>query len=90
VRERERERERLRVDQGERVSMKTGRGVRHGCCLSQILFNSCSNYLTKEALEDFGDFKIGGQVIHTVKYADNLCYWQEEMVLQGIIDRLIN
>ena len=33
-----------------------------------------SEYLTKEALEGFVDFKIG-QVIRTVKYADDLCYW---------------
>jgi hypothetical protein len=25
-----------------------------------------------EALERFGDFKIGGQIIQTVKYADDL------------------
>jgi len=34
----------------------------------------CSEYLTKEALEGFVDIKIG-QVIRTVKYADDLCYW---------------
>jgi hypothetical protein len=31
-----------------------------------------SEYLTKEAIEGFGDFKIGGQVIRTEKYADDL------------------
>jgi hypothetical protein len=31
-----------------------------------------NEYLTKEALEGFGDLKIGGQVIITVKYADDL------------------
>jgi hypothetical protein len=50
----------------------------------------CSVYLTKEALEGFGDFKIGGQVIRNVKYADDLVLLaKEEMVLQGMIDRLI-
>jgi hypothetical protein len=38
--------------------------------LSPILFNLYSENLTKEALEGFGDFKIG-QVIRVVKYADN-------------------
>jgi hypothetical protein len=28
--------------------------------------------ITKEALEGFQDFKIGGQVIRNVKYADDL------------------
>jgi hypothetical protein len=47
-------------------------------------------YLTKEALEGFGDFKIGGQVICTVKYADDLVLLaKEETVLQGMSDRLI-
>jgi hypothetical protein len=59
----------IRLDQGEMRSVKIGRGVRHGCCFSPILFNLYSEYLTKEALEGFGDFKIG-QVIRHVKYAD--------------------
>jgi hypothetical protein len=62
----------IRLDQGETRSVKIGRGVRQGCCLSPILFNLYSEYHTKEALEGFGDFKIGGQVIRTVKYADDL------------------
>jgi len=46
--------------------------------------------LTKEAQEGFGDFKIKKQVIHTVKYADNLVLLaKEEAVLHGMIERLI-
>jgi hypothetical protein len=52
--------------------VKTGRGVRQGCWLLSILFNLYSKYLTKEAPEGFGDFKIERQVIHTVKYAADL------------------
>jgi hypothetical protein len=38
----------------------------------------------------FGDFKIGGQIIQTVKYADDLVLMaKEETVLQVMIDRLI-
>jgi hypothetical protein len=70
--------------------VKIGRGVRQGCCLSLILFNVYSENPTKEAPEGFGDFKIGEQVIHTVKYADELVLLaKEETVLQGMIDRLI-
>ena len=58
--------------------------------LSRILFNLYSEYLTKEALEGLGDFKIGGQIIHTVKYADDLVLLaKEEKVLQDMIDKLI-
>ena len=44
----------------------------------------------KEALEGLGDFKIGGQIIRTVKYADDLVLLaKEEKVLQDMIDKLI-
>jgi hypothetical protein len=70
--------------------MKNGRGVRLSCCLSSILFNLYSDYFTKEALEGFGDLNIGGQVIRTVKYADDLVLLaKEETVLQDMIDRRI-
>jgi len=43
-----------------------------------------------EALEGLGNFKIGEQVIHTLKYADDLgLLAREEMVLQGVFDRTI-
>ena len=58
--------------------------------MSPILFNLYSECLTKKALEGFGDFKIGGQIIHTVKYADDLVLLtKEETVLQDIMDKLI-
>jgi hypothetical protein len=48
-----------------------------------------SEYLNKEALEGLGDLKIGGQFIHTVKYADDLVLLAtEEKVLQDMIDKL--
>jgi retron-type reverse transcriptase len=78
----------VRLNRGETRSVKIGR-VRQGCCLSPILFNLYSEYLTKEALERFGDFKIGGQIIQTVKYADDrVLLAKEEKVLQDMIDKL--
>jgi retron-type reverse transcriptase len=69
--------------------VKIGRGVRRGCCLSPILLNLYSECLTKEALEGFGDFKIGGKIIHNVNYADDLVLLaKEEKVLQDMIDKL--
>jgi hypothetical protein len=56
---------------------------------SPILFNLHSEYLTKETPEKFGDFKMGGQVIHTVKTADGLMLLaKEKTVLQGMTNRL--
>jgi hypothetical protein len=51
----------VRLSRGETSSVKIGRGIIQGFCLSPILFNLCSECLTKEALEGFGDLKIGGQ-----------------------------
>jgi len=80
----------VRLNRGKTRSVKIGRGVRQGCCLSPILFNLYSEYLTKEALEGLGVFEIGGQIIHTVKYADDLVLLtKEEKVLQDMIDELI-
>ena len=77
----------VRLDRGETRSVQIGRGVRQGCSLLPILFNLYSECLTKEALDGLGDFNIGGQIIHTVKYADDLVLMaKEEKVLQGMID----
>ena len=52
-------------------------------------FNLNSKFFTQEALEGFGDFKIG-KVSHTVKYADDIVLLaKEEAVHQGMTDRLI-
>jgi hypothetical protein len=80
----------IRMDRGESRSVQIGRRVRQGCCLSPILFNLYSEYLAKEALDGLGDFMIGGKISQTVKYADDLVLiTKEEMVLQGMIDKLI-
>ena len=64
--------------------MKNGRGVRQERCLLPIIFNLYSKYLTNEAPERFRDFKIGGKVIHTAKYAYYLVVLAKEVaVLQG-------
>ena len=63
---------------------------------SLTLFNFYSKYLTKKVLEGFGDFKIGGQVIRTEKYVDDLvllrrkrCYRAcliDELKLEGSVE----
>jgi len=78
------------LDRGATRSVQIGRGVRQECCLSPILFNLYSECLTKEAVDGLGDFNIGGQIIQTVKYADELVLMaKEETVLQDMSDKLI-
>jgi hypothetical protein len=44
----------------------------------------------QNALEGFGDLKIGGQIINTVKYADDLMLLaKEKIVLHDMFDILI-
>jgi len=51
------------------------------------LYSEC---LTKEVLNGIGNFNIGGKIIQTLKYADDLAVTaKEETVLQGMIDKLI-
>jgi retron-type reverse transcriptase len=80
----------IQLNRGETRSVKIGRGVRQGCCLSPIVFNLYSECITKEALKGFREFKIGGKIIHTVKYAEEpVLLTKEEKVLQDMIDKLI-
>jgi hypothetical protein len=80
----------VRLDQGVTKSVKIGRGVRQGCCLSPLLFNVYIVYVTQEALEGLGGFKVEGQIISTVRYANDLVLLaKEETVLQSMIDKLI-
>jgi hypothetical protein len=41
----------IRLDQREMRSVKIGRGVKQGCCLSLILFNLYSEYLPRKLLK---------------------------------------
>ena len=72
-----------RLDEGD-----TRRGIRLGPCMSRILFTLYRLYLTDEALEGFGDFKVRGQVIRTVKYKNKrVLLAKEVVVLHGILER---
>ena len=80
----------VRLNRGETRSVEIGSGVRQVCCLLPILFKLYSECLTKEALEGYGDFKIGGKIVHTVKYAEErVLLAKEEKVLQDMINNRI-
>jgi hypothetical protein len=66
------QRVKLWLDKGVTKSAKIGRGVKQGCCLSPLLFNLHGEHVTQEALEGLGDFKVEGQIISMVSYADDL------------------
>ena len=79
-----------KTDHGGTRSVKPEKGIGQGYCLSLILFDMYSEQHTKEAIGGFGGFKIRVRVICTVKHADDpVLLAKEEMVLQGLIDRLI-
>jgi hypothetical protein len=80
----------VQLNQGVTKSVKTGIRVRQGCCLSPLLFNLYSEYVTQEALEGLGDFRVGGQIISMVRSADDLVLLaKEETILQSMTDKLI-
>jgi hypothetical protein len=54
--------------------------------LSSILFNFYSEYLTKKAVGMSAEFKEEGEVIRTVKYADELVLLAKEgTVLEALL-----
>jgi hypothetical protein len=54
------------------------------------LFDLCSWYFAEEGLEESGELKIKGQVIRTVKCADDLVLpAKEETIPQIMIDGLV-
>jgi hypothetical protein len=58
--------------------------------LVTTLFNLHSEYVTQEALEGLGFFKVEGQIISTVRYADDLVLLAKKgTILQSMIDKLI-
>jgi hypothetical protein len=58
--------------------------------LSPLLFNLYCEYVTQEALEGLRDFKVGGQIISTLRYSDDLVLLaKEEAILKSMTDKLI-
>jgi hypothetical protein len=66
----------VRLDQVVTKSVEIRRGVRQGCSLSNLY----SEYVTQEALEGLGVFRVSGQIIRTVRYADDLVLLAKEEI----------
>ena len=79
----------VRLDQKQKRSVMSGRGVRHRCSSSHILFSPYSQHLTKQALNGFGNFKIRGKVICNTKYTNYLVVLaKEETMAHSMINKL--
>lgn len=48
-----------------------GRGVRQGCLVSPILFNIYAEAMLREALEEVEGVRVGGQLVKSVRFADD-------------------
>jgi len=69
-----------KLDQGKMINVKIGRGVRQDAVCRQFYSTFAANILIRKSRV----FKIGGQVIRTVKYVDDLMLLaKEEAVLQA-------
>lgn len=72
-------------------TFKTAKGVRQGCILSPTLFNAYSEWIMREATDDWtGGISIGGKQLSNLRYADDtiLLAESEELIqLFEIIER---
>jgi Reverse transcriptase (RNA-dependent DNA polymerase). len=85
------QRVKLHLNQGETDSVKIGRGVRQGCCMSSILFNTYGEYLMKEALAEVEGFKIWRRIMNKVRFADDTAIIAKtQKALQDSVNRLVD
>jgi len=67
--------------------VKPTQGVRQGCPLSPVLFNCFIDELSKKLEEAGYGIEIGGQILHSLLYADDVVLFAESPErLQTLID----
>ena len=85
------QRVKLRLNRGETENVEIGRGVRQGCCMSSILFNTYGEYLMKEALAEVEGFKIWRRIMNKVRFADDTAIIAKtQKALQDSVNRLVD
>ena len=77
----------IKCNSGMTDNIIISKGVRQGCILSPILFNLYSEMLMKEALDVDDDIKINGEMITTIRYADDTAVIAPS---QEILQRMMN
>ena len=78
----------VRTGHGTTDWFQIGKGVRQGCILSPCLFNSCAEYITRNAgLEEAqAGIKNAGRNINKLRYADDTTLMAEnEEVLKSLL-----
>ena len=62
----------IRTEYGETCNIPIGKGVRHGCILSPLLFNIYAEKIMREALDKWDKgIGIGGGKVSNLRYADD-------------------
>ena len=63
--------------------------MRQGCSLSPILFNLYSEYLIREALQQYEGITIGGERLNNIRYADDtVLIADSKEKLQEMVNRM--
>lgn len=81
----------VRINNTETNDISIARGVRQGCILSPTLFNVYSQVIFEKALWERSEgVKIGGEVISTIRYADDTVILAESLEDLQILVNAVN
>ncbi|KAI5734561.1 hypothetical protein M8J77_007970 [Diaphorina citri] len=81
----------IKVEEGLSEDIMILRGVRQGCVLSPLLFNTYSEAIFEETLKEHKDkgIKIGNEVVNNIRYADDTVMLSDSIQdLQQLVNNL--